>query len=922
MNRILCYFSDHPIVGLGIILLLSVIAATQVNRVEVRISADEMLVQNNEEQEFYREIRAVFGEEQISLLYLESEDLLARDKLEALKKALDRIQALPFVSRVESLFSVPWVKTVDGFLDKKPYLHKLPENAEESRHILEEARKNPFLRNILLSPDRDVMAVAIVMKQPDSSNSTWNDESVTRELDAIASDLRPWYQTSFSIGFPQVRTEIAERIRQEQTSLFPLAVAALLIALFLLLRQVIDILLPIMTAGFSILWTLGFMGAADIPINVVTSIIPILLIIVGSTEDIHLLAEFRHGQKAGLDTTAALKHMSRRMGGIVLLTFITTYLGFLSVGLSRIEALWQFGLVASTGLALNFLATIILIPSVLALAGKWQLDGKARIYSGKTRLLAKRYWEWLWRHRRSIIFFFLIWTLVAIIGIPRIHINHNAIDSLGRDSEVRQKIELVNQNLAGLESLSIIVESGIEDTFLKVRYLEELDEIQKYIRERGWSESTTSFADYLSLLNGAFQELDEPMMPESDDIITELMIFLDHKDVAAYVSQDYSRARILVRHSIESSERLQATLKDLQTFIDHNLDTGLRARITGDSVLTLSATNAMISGQLQSIAILLVIIVLIIGLLFTELKVGLLAALPNFFPVIVMFGFMGYMGIPLNIGTTMAAAIAIGIAVDDTLHFMLRYNRELKARKSHNSAMEHTIYGEALPVVSTSIALIAGFLVFTQASFEPIMQFGALGALVIATALIADFIITPLAVSSLRLVTIWDVLSLRLRKKVLEKSPLFKNLKPWQIRQFILSGRMVEYNKGDFVFRRGQVSTELYVLLTGKVEVCLPGPGVDDDSCNLLERFTPGDVFGDVALFANIPRKTDAIVREHSTVLVLTREGIERTMRHRPLISARIFANLTADLSRRMIKLISKQEMKARNQNKEGGGKS
>ncbi|WP_456447346.1 MMPL family transporter [Thiolapillus sp.] len=919
MNRILCYFSDHPFVGIGIILLLSALAGSQIGKVEVRISASEMLVQNNAEQKYYQKVQDLFGDEQANLLYLESDDLLAKEKLQALQKAIEKLQALPFVSKVESLFSVPWVKTVDGYLDKKPYLAKLPDSAEESQHVLAEARKNPFLRNILLSPDRNVMAVAIMMKKPGARPPQWNDEIITHELEAIAEELRPWYGTSFAIGFPQVRTEIAERIRTEQTSLFPLAVGALLIALFLLLRQVIDILLPIMTAGFSILWTLGFMGAADIPINVVTSIIPILLIIVGSTEDIHLLAEFRHGQKAGLDTREALKHMSRRMGGIVLLTFLTTYLGFLSVGLSRIEALWQFGLVASTGLALNFLATVILIPSVLALAGKWQLDGKARIYSGKTRLLAKRYWEWLWRHRRSIIFFFLAWTLVAIFGIPRIHINHNAIDSLGENSEVRQKIELVNENLAGLESLSIVVESGIEDTFLKVRYLEELDQIQKYIQEKGWSESTTSFANYLSLLNGAFQELDEPMMPESDDIVTELMIFLNHKDVSSYVSEDFSRTRILVRHSIESSEELQSTLEDLQAFINHNLDPGLRAHITGDSVLTLSATNAMIRGQLQSIALLLVIIVLIIGVLFTELKVGLLAALPNFFPVIVMFGFMGYAGIPLNIGTTMAAAIAIGIAVDDTLHFMLRYNRELKARKSHNSAMEYSIYGEALPVVSTSIALITGFLVFTQASFEPIVQFGALGALVIATALIADFIITPLAVSSLRLVTIWDMLSLRLRKKVLEKSPLFKNLKPWQIRQFILTGRMVEFNKGDRIFRRGEVSTELYVLLTGKVEVCLPGIG--EESCNLLERFTPGDVFGDVALFANIPRKTDAVVREHSTVLVLTREGIERTMRHRPLISARIFANLTSDLSRRMIKLISKQEMRAKKQNNAKGGK-
>lgn len=919
MNRVLSYFSNHPWIGLGIVLLVSIIAGSQIGKLEIRISAEEMLVQDNQEQDFYRQVSAMFGDEQISLLYLESDNLLARDKLEALQQAISELEQLPFVNRVESLFSVPWVKTVDGYLDKKPYLEKLPETPAQARQILFEARKNPFLNHVLLSPDDNIMAAAIVLEKADISGAEWTDQVVTSTLNGIVAQLSPFYSTTFAVGFPQVRTEIAERIREEQTRLFPLAVAALLIALFLLLRQLIDILLPVLTASFSILWTFGFMGAMDIPINVVTSIVPILLIIVGSTEDIHLLAEFRHGQKAGLDTPAALKHMSRRMGSIVLLTFVTTYLGFLSVGLSHIEVLWQFGLVASTGLALNFVATIILIPSILALAGKWQLDGKARIYSNRNHMLAKRYWAWLWRRRRAILIFFLGCTLIAVVGIPRIHVNHNAIDSLGKDSAVRQQIELINTNLAGLESLSIIVDSGIEDTFLKVRYLEELEEIQKHIHEKSWSDSSTSFADYLSLLNGAFQELDESVMPEADDIITELMIFLNHKDVQAYITEDYDRARILVRHSIQSSGELQAVINDLQQFIDHNLDAGLRARITGDSVLSLSATNAMIRGQLQSIAILLIIIVLIIGLLFTELKVGLLAAVPNFFPVIIMFGFMGYFEIPLNIGTTMAAAIAIGIAVDDTLHFMLRYNRELKARKSHDIAMQHTIHGEALPVVSTSLALIAGFLVFTQASFEPIIQFGALGALVVATALIADFIITPLAVSSLRLVTIWDVLSLRLRKNVLEKSPLFKNLKPWQIRRFILSGRMVNYSKGEYIFQHSQVSTELFVLLTGRVDVCLPA---GEGKCNLLEQFHPGDVFGDVALFANNPRKTDAIAVEHSTVLVLTREGIERTMRHRPHTSARIFANLTADLSRRMIKLVSKQQRKARSDEKTKGGKS
>ena len=499
----------------------------------------------------------------------------------------------------------------------------------------------------------------------------------------------------------------------------------------------------------------------------------------------------------------------------------------------------------------------------------------------------------------------MLLTLIVAAGIPRIQINHNAIDSLGKDSVVAQNIRLVNENLAGLETLSIVIDSGIQDTFLKVRYLDELIKIQKYISQQGWSQSTTSFADYLALLNGAFQEMDEPVPPMSDDEVTELMIFLSQEDVKAYVSGEFSSARILVRHSVSSTEQLNIVIDDLQTFIDTELDTGLRAHVTGDSVLSLGATGAMIMGQLQSILILLVIIVLIIATLFTDVKVGLIAAVPNLFPVIILFGVMGYADIPLNIGTTMAAAIAIGIAVDDTLHFMLRYNRELKLEKSHRKAMRNTLHGESLPIIATSLAMIAGFLVFTLSTFEPIVQFGMLGALVIACALVADFIITPLTISSLRLITIWDVMSLRLRKRVLSKSILFKGMHPWQIRQFILAGTVEELSRGDYVFKHGEESNSLFLVLTGKVEACLPGA---DDSCHPLDQFKPGDVFGDVALFANQPRKADAIARMRSKVLVLSRDGFENTTRRRPTISAHIFQNLTEDLSNRILKMIARQE--------------
>ena len=392
-------------------------------------------------------------------------------------------------------------------------------------------------------------------------------------------------------------------------------------------------------------------------------------------------------------------------------------------------------------------------------------------------------------------------------------------------------------------------------------------------------------------------------MPDTDEIVNELMIFLKYEHVENYVSEDYSRIRILVRHNISSTFELNQVVSQIQEYIDENLDPGLTARLTGDSVLTISATNAMIKGQLQSIILLLLIILIIISMMFLDWKVGLIAVLPNIFPVIVLFGFMGIAEIPLNIGTTMAAAIAIGIAVDDTMHFMLRYNQELKTKRSKYAAMYETIHSEALPVMATSLALISGFLVFAFSDFEPVAQFGFLSALVIFAALIADFVITPLAISTIRLVSLWDMLSLTLRKEVIEKSGLFKDMKSWQIRKFILASSAHYFQKGQQIFDIGDSSETMYMVMRGKVKIthksALRPEGIE-------ELIGPGEVFGDISMFANSPRSSIAIATEKTSVLVLTREGIMNTTNYHPLISARLFYNIATHVSHRFSALVHK----------------
>ena len=902
MQRLLLLFAQRPWIWLSILLAASVLAATQISQLRVKISADEMLVIDDPERIYFEEVKALFGEETVVLLVVEDRELLSPETLPILQGVVQDIEALPFVDRTESLFSAPYLKSVDGFLDREPYLATLPETPAQGQIVLEQALRNPLIRNVLVSPGGRAMAVAIVLKERDE---TRDDQAVSAAIDRAIEPLRAVYEDAYAVGFPQIRGELAQRIMAEQTALMPMAVGALLIALFLLLRQLLDILTPLLTAGISILWTFGLMGWLEIPLNVVTSTVPILLIVVGSTEDIHLLAEFRHAQRQGDGTTLAIKHMARKMGRTVLLTFITTYAGFFSVGLSGIEVLSQFGLIASTGLLFNFIVTIVFIPAALALAGRWQLDGKSRLYDQKAFAWSAAYWRFLNRYRWHAIVLVLLCATIAAFGIPRIQTNHNPIDSLGEDSRVAQQIGRLNQAFAGLESFSVVIESGIQDTFLHIRYLEEVVDVQRFIQSLDESISVTSFGDYLTLLNNAFLESEDAGLPATNEEIAELMIFLDHARVSSYVTEDYSQARITVRHNIATTEQLRAILKQIRSYLDENLDPGLRARITGDSKLTLSATASMIFGQLKSVLLILTFFVVIVSFLFTDLRVGLLAALPNVFPVIILFGVMGYAGIPLNIGTTMAAAIAIGIAVDDTLHFMLRYNQELRNSKSQSLAMQNTIYDEALPVVSTSVALSVGFLVFAQSGFAPVAQFGQLSALVIITALLADFIITPLAMGSLRLVTLWDVLTPRVREEIIPHSPLFRDMRPWQIRKFVLSSTLLDYEPGEYVYRQDGDSKALYLVMKGVVEITVPRrtPGSKDP---VVDQFGSGQIFGDVALLADIPRKTDAVALTHTTLMVLTREAINTATHFHPFIASRLFLNLARDVSCRWIAFIGR----------------
>jgi hypothetical protein len=258
---------------------------------------------------------------------------------------------------------------------------------------------------------------------------------------------------------------------------------------------------------------------------------------------------------------------------------------------------------------------------------------------------------------------------------------------------------------------------------------------------------------------------------------------------------------------------------------------------------------------------------------------------------------MALAGIPLNAGTSMVAAIALGICVDDTMHLMSRFHEELKRHESRAAALEAVIHAEAVPVFATSIALAAGFGVFATSSFGPVVNFGLLSAMVILVALLATFVLTPLLLASRELLTVWDLLSYKVQKEALQRSPLFQGMRIWQIKKILLASEVRSFAKDGVIIREGDEGTEMFVVLEGRVEA---QKRTDGEPLRHLRVMQVGDLFGEVGPLSGGQRTADVVALEETRVLVLSWERIDRLTRRFPLLAFRLFRNLTRIIGARL----------------------
>jgi len=902
VRRLLLWTFDRPLLIGALVLAATVFFALQLPRLEIDPSADGLMVEKDPARDFYEQVKRRFGSDTLTVVLVKADDVFAPSVLGAIKRLTDGLERVDGVSRVESLTTVKNIKGEGDTLNTEPLIGAgVPTDPKEIARIRRDALGSRVFVGNIVSADGRATAITIYTDARPADHGF--NQRFTDQVEALVKQAAAPGLTIYQIGGILTKVENHRYIEHDQRTVVPLGVAVLLVVLWFAFGTPQGMVIPITTAIVSIVWGLGLIAMAGIPLNLLTSIVPSLLIAIGFTEDVHMIAEYHGRLERGLPKVDALRDMLQETALPLLITTLTTVVGFGTLIFTDITMLIQFGVASCLGLAANFVVTILLAPLLLRL---WPVPRRLRrsgfderVVEGAIPRFTERLGHFNLRYRVHILVVAGLVAGASLVGWWNLRVDTDFVSLFPRDSLVRQRIEDLHKALGGGLNFYVVVDTGRDDGIKDPAVLRKIAGLQDFLEKTGKVDKTVSVADYVRKMhreiNGGDPALE--VIPDTADQVAQYLLLLEGREFGKFVDFNASGANIVVRHNLTGSWAISGLRAEIEEHIRKEFPPNVSARPTGETILINNAVDFLAINELTSLSSTFIVIGLVHAALFWSLKAGLLSMVPNVIPVLTVYGLMGLIGIPLNIATALIATIAIGIAVDDTVHHMVTYSRELQQHHDQRIAMFNTLRSQGRPIIYVSLALVASFCALLFSSLTSTMYFGLLAAFVMFMAMLGELTLTPILMHSTRLVTLWDLVLLRMNRELVRRAPLFQELSQWEARKVVLLGGLQSATAGTVVIRKGDTGDEMYMVVSGRLRVFDRLPDGRETTLIVLE---PGAVFGEVALVTRQVRSAFVAAETDAEMLRLDFAALERIRKRFPFTGAKLFRNLARILADRL----------------------
>ncbi len=737
-----------------IITAITLLFASQLPGISFSTSIHDFVIEDIPETTRYQAFRKIFGSDEIIRLVVRGEnvfDPLTFRKLEQLSQQASEISG---IRRVISLPEIKDAVDISGKWDMEKFASVLAPADLFRRNIISENGKTTAL-TLILENEADKKAVI----------------RAVQEMIAETSKNLSLYQ----IGMPLVSQALASFTKKDFFRLPPITFLLIALILFCLFRNLTCLLLPMVCVALSLIWTFGLMALTGVPLSMLTMVVPIFLIAVGTAYCLYICSEYlRCAQHADSPKEAAISTFSE----IALPTFLavlTTVTGLGSLLVNRITAIHEFAIFSCFGIFCLLLIVLTLFPCALSLiplpsekspspGNRFSLFDNIPLF---INILLDKIIRMNLNHQKTTLAIIGLIALFCGIGIFRLRAETNPVDYFKGETQVSQNFHDIYKDLSGSFPINILLDSQTEDYYYDTpERIDEVARLQQFLETLPGVDKTLSFANYLKLVNYALNRFDPQYYTLPEESFEVRMLLNNYKTLlgedmlSRFMSPDFSKANILLLTHISSSQDFLRTREKILAHAREHLSKSLVCEVTGLGIAISASSQILVSGQVRSLSLTLILIFGIMFLLFLSLRVGFIALLPTGFPIIVSFGLMGWLGIRLSVATSLIASIAIGLAVDDIIHYLVRYSREFKKDLDKDRALRDTIRSVGRPIIFTSLTISIGFSILIFSHFKPTAVFGFLMVITMFSALVGDLLLLPALMLHVELVTAWDILRL------------------------------------------------------------------------------------------------------------------------------------------------------------------
>jgi predicted RND superfamily exporter protein len=769
----------HPIKTMVIMLFLTGVFVAQIPDITIDTSTEGFLHTKDPALVAYNGFRDQFGRDEVVIVAIQSPHIFSQaflKKLQRLHEALEN--TVPYIDDMTSLVNVRNTRGEADALIVEDLLEHWPQTPDEMAVLRKRVLENPLYKNLLVSEDGTFTAISIKTNSHSSMGQGGDaldgfedtgigegivepgggyltDEENSEVVRAVHQVVKKFQAPDFRIflaGSPVVTGFLKKSMMSDMRRFMVLSLAAVAVLLFLMFRRMSGVLLPLLIVSLSLLATMGIMAAAGTAIKVPTQILPSFLLAVGVGTSVHILAIFYQRLQQTEDKEDAIAFALGHSGLAVVMTNVTTACGLMSFSTSEVAPVADLGLFAGIGVLLTFVNTLVLLPAVIALIPmKVKKTGRGQRHRGLMGGALDKVSHFSTRYPVPILVASFLIMGLSVVAAMQNRFSHDVLRWFPKTNEIRQSTEIIDHELRGTINLEVLIDTGKENGFYDPDVLNRLEKATAHVESlelddlfigKAWSLTTI-----LKEINQALNE-NRPefyTIPQERDLVAQEFLLFENSgsdDLEDVVDSRFSKVRFTIKGPFRDAVRYNALLENVQEYFEEAFP---EAEITLTGMMTLLATTIdhAIVSMARSYVIALAVITVLMVILIGKVRIGLLSMIPNLAPILLVLGVIGATPFKLDLFTMMVASIAIGLAVDDTIHFMHNFRRYYEQSGDPRQAVHETLHSTGRAMLVTTIVLSVGFFIFVFASMNNLFAFGLLTAFTIVMALAADYLVAP-----------------------------------------------------------------------------------------------------------------------------------------------------------------------------------